>query len=1329
MAIEAAKFVGDFKSLAKEADASLAKHKILELEIEHLLKAVVSQDIISVVQNAFVVDTSDLQTELERTKERFENCITKKKTEYAKLWNDWYKKCNECKYDKISYDKAYKDMQQKIERLQAQLGDLKGKSKDTSCVSNTLNPLSQKQENKNVELEFQVLNYARENAHLKATYKNLFDSISVSRVQTETKIASLQNELQSNIYKNAKLRTQLFKRVSDQKDNTQDSSKNTKFTKKPNVEILPKIGETNALSKPVTSNSVSTPQVSIGMNNAKVIALGMFRISPDKISREAKRVPNTVSASSRTKPITALIRFPSMLWGSPPMKASIIFSVFGTMFGHKMANSWNILTPGDHIGLFYSNRLSVCIPPRQVIIGQGSSSKLFLLGLLAFAMAAACASRAAATPSVISCRMVASVIAAVADSGVVDLTGDEDGGTGMGDSTGVSVSLGKISLEGNKSWESNIGDSDNIGDGGKIAGRAITTWGGGMISYDCMTSIFESSCKGKKTSMSKRYLVKLFEESGEMLPDEAEKYASESIAHVVNVESSSNKTSNDMSKTLRPDAPIIKDWISDSEDETEIESVSKQKEPSFVSTSKHVKTPRKYVKKVEHPKQTENLRTANQKSKGNPQQALKDKGVINSGCSRHMTRNISFLSDFEEFNRGYVAFRGNPKGGKISGKGKFKTGKLDFDDVYFVKELKFNLFSVSQMCDKKNSVPFTDTKCVVLSSDYKLSDENHVLLRVPRENNIYNGYLKNVVPLGYLTCPFAKAILDESNLLHRRLGHINFKTINKLKGKQHRPFCKSKPDSSISHPLQRLHMDLFGPTFVKSLNKKSYYLVVTDDYSRFSWVFFLATKDETSAILKTFITGNQPNDNAGIKENLDAGKVRKETISAQQYVLLPLWSTGSQDPHNIDADVADAAFDVKENEKDVHVSLSGNDKQKKHDDKAKRDDRGKSLVESPTRFKDLRADFEEFSFDNTNRVNASSAHVLAVGLNPTNSTNSFNTASPFDTAVSPNFRIAIKSSFVNPSKYLDDLDMPELEDIIYSDDEEDVGAEADISSLETNIYVSPILTTRFYKYHLVTQIISDLTSAPQTRSMARMKNPKKYTKHSKIQVRLKPCKRSFSSLKCKRNKARLVAQGHTQEDGIDYNEVFAPVARIEAIQLFLAYASFIGFMVYQMDVKSGFLYGNIKEDVYVCQPPGFEDSDYPDKVYKVVKALHGLHQAPKAWYETLANYLLENSFQRGKINQTLFIKKKKGDILLVQVYVDDISFGSTNKELCKAFKKLMKDKFQMSSMGELTFFLGLQVKQKDDGIFINQDKYVAEILRKFGFTDVKSASTPIETEK
>ncbi|GKC53489.1 putative ribonuclease H-like domain-containing protein [Tanacetum coccineum] len=179
------------------------------------------------------------------------------------------------------------------------------------------------------------------------------------------------------------------------------------------------------------------------------------------------------------------------------------------------------------------------------------------------------------------------------------------------------------------------------------------------------------------------------------------------------------------------------------------------------------------------------------------------------------------------------------------------------------------------------------------------------------------------------------------------------------------------------------------------------------------------------------------------------------------------------------------------------------------------------------------------------------------------------------------------------------------------------------------------------------------------------------------------------------------AIGTKWEEGIDYDEVFSPISRIEAIRLFLAYASFKDFMVYQMDVKSAFLYGKIEEEVYVCQPPGFEDPKFTDRVYKVEKALYGLHQAPKAWYETLSTYLLDNRFQRGMIDKNLIIRRDKGDILLVQ----------------------------MSSMGELTFFLGLQVKQKEDGIFISQDKYVTEILKKFGFSDVKTASTPMETQK
>nr|GEU94569.1 copia protein [Tanacetum cinerariifolium] len=210
----------------------------------------------------------------------------------------------QCKFDKISYDKAYNDMKQKIERLQAQLGDLKGKSKDTSCVSDTLNPLSQKLENENVELEFQVLNYAKENDHLKTTYKNLFDSISVTRTQTKMIINSLQNKLHDTIYENAKLRARLFDMVSNQKDTSRGTSVNTKFAKQSILVKPPKVGETHGLSNLVTSNSIPIIQGSKVVKNEKVVALGMFRINPFKPSREEKHVPNKVRTSARTNPIT-----------------------------------------------------------------------------------------------------------------------------------------------------------------------------------------------------------------------------------------------------------------------------------------------------------------------------------------------------------------------------------------------------------------------------------------------------------------------------------------------------------------------------------------------------------------------------------------------------------------------------------------------------------------------------------------------------------------------------------------------------------------------------------------------------------------------------------------------------------------------------------------------------------------------------------------------------------------------------------------------------------------------------------------------------------------
>lgn len=181
-----------------------------------------------------------------------------------------------------------------------------------------------------------------------------------------------------------------------------------------------------------------------------------------------------------------------------------------------------------------------------------------------------------------------------------------------------------------------------------------------------------------------------------------------------------------------------------------------------------------------------------------------------------------------------------------------------------------------------------------------------------------------------------------------------------------------------------------------------------------------------------------------------------------------------------------------------------------------------------------------------------------------------------------------------------------------------------------------------------------------------------------------------------RNKAILVAQGYNQEEGIDFEEIFAPVARLEAIRLLLAYACSMNFQLFQMDVKSAFLNGYINEEVYVKQPPRFEDFKHPSHVYILKKVLNGLKQAPRAWYDRLSNFLCEKGFEKGKVDKTLFIKKIKGNTLLVQVYVDDIIFGSTNNELCEEFALIMQGEFKMSMMGKMNYFLGLQIKQLKD---------------------------------
>ncbi|GKE42180.1 putative ribonuclease H-like domain-containing protein [Tanacetum coccineum] len=398
------------------------------------------------------------------------------------------------------------------------------------------------------------------------------------------------------------------------------------------------------------------------------------------------------------------------------------------------------------------------------------------------------------------------------------------------------------------------------------------------------------------------------------------------------------------------------------------------------------------------------------------------------------------------------------------------------------------------------------------------------------------------------------------------------------------------------------------------------------------WLFDIDTLTK-SMNYKPVVAGNQTNGSPGTKESIDAGQAVKKTVSSQENILLPLLTS--------DPSLSKGSKDSL----DVGLKPSREEEKKDFEDPRNEDSEVPSIKEPRVNQE------KDANFNSTNNINTASDG---------NNTNNVNTISSTvnDAGINDN---AIHENIVYGCD--DDPNMPNLEEIAYSDDDEDVGTETDMNNLNTFMLVSPVLTTRLHKDHPLKQIIKDIHSAPQTRRMKKsvtehglfssiqqrinhkdfqnclfacflsQAEPKKVwtlvdLPHGKRAIGTKWVYRNKKDEKgiVIRNKARLVTQGYTQEDGIDYDEVFAPVARIEVIRLFLAYVSFKDFGVYQMDVKSAFLYGKIEEEVYVYQPLGFEDPEFLDRVYKVEKALYGLHQAPRAWYETLSTYLLDNGF-------------------------------------------------------------------------------------------------------
>nr|GEX11696.1 putative ribonuclease H-like domain-containing protein [Tanacetum cinerariifolium] len=773
--------------------------------------------------------------------------------------------------------------------------------------------------------------------------------------------------------------------------------------------------------------------------------------------------------------------------------------------------------------------------------------------------------------------------------------------------------------------------------------------------------------------------------------------------------------------------------------------------------------------------------------------ATEDEGIFDNGCSRSMTGNKERLDDFQEFQGEKVMFGGGE--GRITGKGTIRTPSLDFENVYYVKELqKFNLFSISQICDKKNQVLFINTECLVLSKDFKLPDESMVVLRIPRKQNLYTINLNNLCPKGNLACLVAHASVDEFVKWHRRMGHVNYKNMNRLvKGNLVRghPLNFLRMTIPVLHavkvsntnPLIRplmLHFKPFG-CHVTILN-------ISDHLGKFDGKADEGYIVGYSASNKAYRVYNVPHKRVEETMNLRFLEEKPNVQGTQGAITSPACTQGADSDSNYDKQVIIVpSYPYHSIPRSEPKDTSGDevdDYPLHFADKIFQ----KELARLKGQAQRATSDAESLGLGFANNAEElptqASAKTVPPGCIPVPTGNVLvppgSLPVPTGSIPVPTGNTVVSSS--STDLFFDDeptIRFPSPSDLgnhdpshgIFSSLSYDDEFGAALNNVASTMEVSPVATTRINTIHPQSLIIRDPTSAVQTRSKVKQTTTgnsafirymydQQRDNHTDLQHCLFACFLSqvkptsvaqaledpswvdaiqeemqqfkFQNvwvlvdfpegkyaigtkwiLKNKRdargivvrNKTRLVAQGHRQEEGIDYDEVFALVARIEAIHLFLAFASYMGFMVYQMDVKSAFLYGRINGEVYVTQPKGFVDPQHPKKVYKVVKALYGLHQAPKAWYATLSTFLLKHGYRRGTINKTLFLKKNNRDIILVQVYVDDIIFGSTKKTRC------------------------LQVQQRPDGIFINQDKYVQEILNKFDLGSVRTTTTPYEATK
>nr|GEU40482.1 ribonuclease H-like domain-containing protein [Tanacetum cinerariifolium] len=709
-------------------------------------------------------------------------------------------------------------------------------------------------------------------------------------------------------------------------------------------------------------------------------------------------------------------------------------------------------------------------------------------------------------------------------------------------------------------------------------------------------------------------------------------------------------------------------------------------------------------------KHAEMYRNTTKSPKGNSHNVINDKGYWDNGCCRHMTGNISYLLDYEPYDGGYMSFRQG--GGKITGKGIIKTGKLEFENVYFVKDLKYNLFSVSQIHDNKNSVLSTDSECIMLGRHFF----NNVLLRTPRQHNMHSIDLNNIVMHKDLTCLVAKVSTDECMLWHMRLV------------KHHKASCKTKLVHSVSNPLHTLHMDLFGPT-----------------------------SDETSGILRNFITeienlkelkvkvircdnggefrNKEMNDfcsKKGIKRELSNARTPQQNGVAERrnMTLIEAARTMLADaklPVSFWAEAINTACYVqnrvlvnKSQNKTPYELFNGRSPAIRFlkpfgchvmilntlDNLGKFDAKGDECY------------FIRYSMSNkafrifNKRTLTNSMNYVPVVVAGTTSTNFSGTKD----ATSQDVKKDVSSlRYIALLNWFHEAHLKSST----SNDQDACKADAPKSSRNSNPTATSINPPADHMETLAVETVILIVSSPVlTACLDDSLEPSSDTRLISKRVTSQDDTPSLDNILNLSNRFEDILGVTTNTDdtnrveadlgNMEYNISASPTSTfrihkdhpkkpkkifnalqdpswVEAMQ-----DKLLQFKIQNvwslvdcpkgMDVKNAFLYGTIDEEVYVMQPPGFQDPKFPARVYKVEKAMNGVHQAPKAWH--------------------------RGDFILVQVYVDDIIFGSSNPLLCREFEALMHDKFQMNDVGELNFFLGLQVQQKKDGIFLSQDKYV-----------------------